>query len=328
MNVIIRTDASITIGSGHVMRCLTIAKELQKKGCQVQFFMKELSGNLIEYVMEQGFRNVQEMQVADLCIIDHYEIDREWENTIRPFVRKIMVIDDLANRVHDCDLLLDQNVVPCYETRYDMLVPNHCVELLGPKYLIMRPEFIHARLQLTERCSSEVKRLLLFMGGTDPTSETLKVLQALEQASTNFEQIDVVVGNGNLHKEDIEIICRKKGYLYHCQIDYMAKLMTKADFSIGAGGSTTWERCYVGLPSSSTIVSDNQRISTETATTLGAVWNLGWHEDVQVQNYVELLDELPKQKKRLKEISEIGLSMTESSDAQNPWLEKILEMMK
>lgn len=327
MNVIIRTDASISIGSGHVMRCLTIAKELQKRGCQVQFYMKELSGHLIEYVMEQGFSNVQEMQVADLCIIDHYEIDREWENTIRPFVRKIMVIDDLANRVHDCDLLLDQNVAHSYETRYDMLVPNHCVKLLGPKYLIMRYEFLKARLQMKER-SGEVKHLLLFMGGTDPTLETLKVLKALELTSTNFEQIDVVVGNGNVHKEDIENICRKKGYIYHCQIDYMAKLMTKADFSIGAGGSTTWERCYVGLPSSSTIVANNQRIATEMAASLGAVWNLGWHEDVQVQNYVELLNALPKHKNHLKEISEIGLSMTENIDEPNPWLEKILEMMK
>jgi len=327
MKMIICTDASVSIGNGHVMRCLTIAKEFQKRGCQVHFLMKEQSGHLIDYVVNQGFSNLQEMQVADLCIIDHYEIDREWENTIRPYVRKIIVIDDLANRVHNCDLLIDQNVVPSYETRYNMLVPSHCVKLLGPKYLIIRPEFINARLQITER-SGEVKRILIFMGGTDPTSETLKVLKALELTSTRLEQIDVVVGNGNVHKEDIENICRENGYTYHCQIHYMALLMVKADFSIGAGGSTTWERCYVGLPSSSTVVADNQRVATETATTIGAVWNLGWHEDVQVQNYVELLDELPKQKKRIKEISEIGLSMTESSGAPNPWLEKILELIK
>jgi spore coat polysaccharide biosynthesis predicted glycosyltransferase SpsG len=191
----------------------------------------------------------------------------------------------------------------------------------------MREEFIQARSQIENR-SGKVKRLLIFMGGTDPTSETLKVLQALEQSNTNFEHIDVVVGNGNIHKEKIDEICLIKGYSYHCQVNYMAELMIKADFSIGAGGSATWERCYVGLPSSSTIVAENQRDSTKMAAQLGAVWNLGWYEDVQIHGYTALLNELPQNKNRLKELSQTGLSMTTSGSEPNPWLKKILEMMK
>lgn len=325
IEVIIRTDASITIGSGHVMRCLTIAKQLQMKGCSVRFFMKELPGHLIEYVEQQGFQNVNEMQEADLCIIDHYEIDESWEKEIRSFVNKIVVIDDLANRKHDCDLLLDQNVVPDYENRYDELVPAHCLKLLGPNYLIMREEFIRERNNLRFR-DSEVKRLLVFMGGTDPTGETLKVLGALKQKV--LDHVDIVVGSSNLQKEEIQSICITEGYHFHCQIDYIASLMAQSDFSIGAGGSATWERCFVGLPSSSTIVAENQHITTETVAGLGAVWNLGWHEKVTVDTYGELIHSFSSRKELLKRMSSIGLKLTEQSCRTNSWLNQFLEVEK
>lgn len=146
MSVIIRTNASVKIGSGHVMRCLTVAKKLRSKGCHVKFWMEPLDGNLIDFVVNEGFENITEAQYANLYIIDHYGLDIEWEQMIRKYAKKLVVIDDLA-REHDCDLLLDQNVVPYYETRYDGLVQANCVKLLGPKYLIMRDEFIEARQQ-------------------------------------------------------------------------------------------------------------------------------------------------------------------------------------
>lgn len=323
MKILIRTDASVSIGSGHVMRCLTIASELRKKGHEVLFYMKQLPGHLISLVESQGFIVMNEFCTVDLCIIDHYGIDELWEKSIRPFVKKIVVIDDLANRVHDCDVLLDQNVVPDYETRYDLLVPKHCVKLLGPKYLIMRDEFMEQRKQIRNR-TGEVRRLLVFMGGTDPTGETMKVLRALEYCT--FEWIDVVVGNGNPNRQQIQSICEEQGFHYHCQIDYIASLMAQADFSIGAGGSTTWERCYVGLPSSSTIVAENQLVATETASALGAVLNIGWHEQVTVETYKKLLLSLSGRGDELRQMSKNGLKLTDNPDGANPWLERILEV--
>lgn len=324
MEIFIRADASIAIGSGHVMRCLTIADNLRKLGHSILFWMESLPGNLIDYVTERGFMVISEAQFADILIVDHYQLGAEWEQSMRAFAKKIVVIDDLANRLHDCDVLLDQNVVPNYEYRYDDLVPPHCVKLLGPQYLIMRDEFIEERTRLVAR-TGEVKRLLVFMGGSDPTNETLKVLAALEQTTTSFEHIDVVVGQSNAQRQEIERICYEQGYTYHCQIDYMAKLMSKADFSLGAGGATTWERCYVGLPSSSTIVAANQKISTETAEQLDAVINLGWHELVTTDTYTLLLDSLPSRREQIKKISEQGLNMTASQGRANPWLKRIVE---
>lgn len=323
MNVLIRTDASVEIGSGHVMRCLTIAQMLQDRGHTVSFYMEPLVGNLINYVRIKGFSVVNEVREADLFIIDHYEIGETWEKEIRSLVKKIIVIDDLANRKHDCDVLLDQNVVPNYETRYAGLVPEHCVKLLGPNYLIMREEFIHERKQLRNRIG-EVNRLLVFMGGTDPTGETMKVLGALDQYPS-FYHVDVVVGSSNPKKEKVESICQTNGYHFHCQIDYMAILMKKADFSIGAGGSATWERCFVGLPSSSTIVAENQLVSTETAAKLGAVWNLGWHEQVTVNTYKDLLHSLNSKKGFWKNMSNVGIKLTEQTGGANSWLDQILE---
>lgn len=325
--VVIHTDASTTIGSGHIMRCLTIAHQLKKHSIQVHFMMLELPGNLIDFVEKQGFENITAFEQADLYIIDHYGVDEAWERKIRTYTNKIMVIDDLANRHHDCDLLLDQNVVPQFETRYEGLVPAHCLQLLGPRYLIMRDEFIKARQNMPVR-TGKVKNLLVFMGGTDPTNETLKVLSALEETNSKFDIIHVVVGNGNAHKDIIQAICKERGFRYHCQIDYLAELMLQVDFSIGAGGSTTWERCYVGLPSSSTIVAGNQRIATEYAAEIGAVWNIGWHEEVNIASYVDLLNKLSKETPDLIQMSDKGLQLTESAGQPNPWLDEILEMIK
>lgn len=301
------------------MRCITVAKNLQKFGCSVKFFMQALHGHLIDYVRDEGFENITQPEKADLYIIDHYGIDEVWEEQIRPLTPKIAIIDDLANRKHICDLILDQNVVPNFELRYENLVPEGCVKLLGPSYLIMRDEFIKARKNLQKR-NEKIKRLLVFMGGSDPTKETIKVLEALDDFS--FDHIDIVVGNGNILKEEIELICQKKGYDFHCQINYLATLMQMADFSIGAGGSTTWERCYVGLPSSCTIVADNQIVSTNFAADSGAIINLGWHENVTVDTYKQLLMNL-----EIEGLSEKGLQLTEN-DKPNAWIYKMLELIR
>lgn len=317
MKVIIRTDASVKIGSGHVMRCLTIAQKLRTAGCNVKFWMEPLTGNLINYLTEHNFKNILEPEHADLYILDHYELNTDWESSIRYYTKKIVVIDDLA-RKHDCDLILDPNVVPNYESRYDGKVPLHCVKLLGPQYLVMRDEFIEARQRLKKR-KDEIKRLLIFMGGTDPTNETMKILQALRLFS--FEHIDVVVGSGNPFRQQIKDICADRGYKFHCQIDYMAQLMLQADFAIGAGGTTMWERFYVGLPSSATIVADNQSVTTEFAASLGVVKNLGRHKQVKVATYEQLLQNLS-----VEGMSEKGLALTQN-DHPNGWLHEILEMI-
>jgi len=326
MNILIRTDASTAIGSGHVMRCLTIAENFKRLGHCVEFWMSILPGNLIELVKRKGFSVTQTVRKVELLIVDHYQLDIEWETTMRAWAKKIIVIDDLANRFHDCDLLLDQNAVANYEQRYNTLVPSHCRKLLGPSYLIMRDELVMARTNSYIR-RGHTDRLLVFMGGSDPTDEMTKVLQALQHTKTTFKHIDVVVGYSCLKRDVIRQKCESMQLHYHCQIDYMAELMRLADFSIGAGGSSMWERCYVGLPSSSTIVAENQRLSTDKAVELKATLQVGWHEGVSVHSYLQLLDKVPFMSEQLAQMSEQGYKITESQDGPNAWLQEMVEIL-
>ena len=207
-NVIIRADASTQIGSGHVMRCLTLAEELRDGGSMVSLVSRDHPGNLNELIRDKGFqyfelstgqgievkphqsgseyaswlgvsqeRDAMETieaigeERAEWLIVDHYALDEKWEPLLRPHAAKIMVIDDLADRRHDCDLLLDQNFFINGEKRYDELVSPSCTKLLGPKYALLRREFREARKKLKER-TGEVKRVLVFFGGSDPENYT------------------------------------------------------------------------------------------------------------------------------------------------------------
>jgi len=335
MNILIRADASTAIGSGHVMRCLTVAHNLSRLGHNIRFWMEPLPGNLIDFVQAVGFAVTQQPLQVDILIVDHYGLGFEWERSMRSFARKIVVIDDLANRAHDCDLLLDQNVIANYDSRYDGLVASHCIKLLGPAYLIMRDEFIEARKTVTVR-SGEVRRLLVFMGGSDPTGETLKVLDAIEQLQqlaangqhhTSIEHIDVVVGSSNASKALIEQRCSELNLHYYCQINYLSALLAEADFAVGAGGSAMWERCYVGLPSSSTVVAENQAATTDKAAQLGAIIHLGWHEQVNARTYFDLLIKLPELADKLIAMSKQGLSITESQGGSNAWLQEMVGLI-
>ena len=261
MNIVFRTDASLQIGTGHVMRCLTLADELRQRGAVVSFVCREHPGNLIGLIEGKGYsvkrlpqptseyfvtsedvahaawlgvpwqQDATETLAAlgkmqpEWLIVDHYALDCRWESILRPNVGRIMVIDDLADRSHDCDLLLDQNLYQNMATRYDELVPATCAKLLGPKYALLRPEFAQARNNLRQR-DGRVRRILVFFGGVDPTNETEKAIHALVSIADRQFAVDVVVGGGNPHKQQIENLCAEhEGFHYHCQVDNMAELM-------------------------------------------------------------------------------------------------------
>lgn len=279
MKIIIRADASVDIGTGHIMRCLTLAEDLRKRKAEVAFICREMSGNCIELVMNQGFPvfrlpGIDEFDAVldaelvaslpclckkpDWLIVDHYNINAEWELRIRPTVGRIMVIDDLANRSHDCDILLDQNLFENMQWRYHNLTPSGCRQFLGPRYALLRDEFIETRRTLRAR-DGIVHRILIFFGGSDPTNETEKALLALNQLNCQDINVDVVVGSANPNGDKIQRICTvMTNVTFHRQVANMATLMANADLALGAGGTTTWERCFLGLPTLVVVVADNQ----------------------------------------------------------------------
>lgn len=345
MKVLFRADASIKIGTGHIMRCLTLAHLLKNEGARAVFVCSEIPGNLIEFIRQEGFEvfpiidklnhfqdasatfKIAESEKADLIIVDHYSLNVEWEAILRNGLFKIMVIDDLANREHDCDILLDQNYFLNYERRYEGLVPRSCRTLLGPSHLLLRPEFYET--QVVRQRENGINNLLIFYGGSDPTNETVKALIALSDIELTNLHIHVVVGESNQEKDHIQYICKEKNYHFYKQIDYIADLMGRADLALGAGGVTMWERCFLGLPSIVTIVAENQKESSEAAAAFGAVWNLGWHEAVKGSNIVDILKRALKSPKSLQEMSNKAKQLTHAKQIHkiHPVVEAILEVL-
>ena len=331
MNVIIRADASTSIGSGHVMRCLTLAHRLKKeKNAKVVFVMRALPRNLIGVVEKQGFevlkllpanqkyslsgyglwltvpmevdakQTIEVLQhylqehgcdVVDRLIVDSYALDEQWELMLRPYCGEIMVIDDLANRKHDCDILLDQNFYLNKDVRYAGLVPEHCKMLLGPEHALLREEFYEAKKHLRER-DGNIKNILVFYGGSDLTNETEKAIKALVQLHDEGYSFtaDIITGLSNSRRGKIEKICSKYHFLhYYCQVSNMAEFMNKADLMLGAGGSTTWERLYMELPALVTAVAENQIQGCEDCSQAGIIEYLGINDDVRVDTILEAL---------------------------------------
>jgi len=304
MKIAFRTDASSQIGTGHFMRCFTLAEALKKQGADICFVSRNLPLHLSEMLFTKGIelislsahddeesidelahaswlgvsqaQDAQETlkslsgKVYDWMVVDHYALDMRWESIVRPKVKKIMVIDDLADRYHDCDVLLDQNYYADMQTRYNGKVPSYCQLLLGPSYALLREEFRALREQAKVR-NGKVKKVLVFFGGVDADNYTLQAIEAL--AELNFGlQVDVVIGAQHPFKEMIENTCVKHGYVCHIQTPYMAKLMAEADLAIGAGGTATWERCCLGLPTLTLCLAENQRSQILDAAVIGVLY--------------------------------------------------------
>jgi UDP-2,4-diacetamido-2,4,6-trideoxy-beta-L-altropyranose hydrolase len=297
--VAFRADASVRIGTGHVMRCLTLADELARQGHQCIFIMRDESGHLEELISLKGYQlhvlagsdavessvakdadnpyaewlgvpwqqdakqtlEVLSSLAADWLVVDHYALDARWEGQVATAVGHIVAIDDLADRDHECALLLDQNLGR-KATDYEQRVPDDCRRLIGPHYALLRPEFARLRERsLRRRQHPELKRILISLGGVDRTNVTGQVLRALAQTALAHEtELDIIMGAAAPYLEDIRKQAAQLPFRTKVSVNVtdMAERMYLADLSIGAAGSTSWERCCLGLPAVLMILADNQ----------------------------------------------------------------------
>lgn len=275
-------------------RCLTLASRLREGGNQILFVCASLSGDLTALIAGEGFpvrahelpqavpgslaeelasigehwEGDAEMTIsavssfgspADWVVVDHYAFDAKWERKIRQVANRVMAIDDLADRPHDCDLLLDQNLVDSAELRYSGKVPSSCTTLLGPKYALLRPEFAELHPSVRVRAGT-VQRVLIYFGGADRTDQTGRTLAALLESRPDGIEVDVVVPSGTRQAASIERIAAARPNVHvHNNAPSLAPMMAAADLAFGAGGATTWERLCMGLPSLVVTIAENQR---------------------------------------------------------------------
>lgn len=310
MKVALRTDASLEIGSGHVMRCLTLADALKAQGADCHFISREHPGHLLEVIRQRGYKvnrlaaHVEYAQNAienvvtqthdaqqepahvawlgstwqadaqetaailaalqpDWLVVDHYALDQRWEEALAPHYRQLLVIDDLADRPHRCDLLLDQNLGRQLQD-YAALVPAHCRLLIGPHFALLRPEFAALRPYSLQRRQTlpAVRQLLITMGGIDQLNATGQVLQALKTCALPADcRITVVMGLTASWLQNVRELAAQMLWPTEVVVNVndMARRMADSDLAIGAAGGTSWERCCLGLPTLIVVLAENQQ---------------------------------------------------------------------
>jgi UDP-2,4-diacetamido-2,4,6-trideoxy-beta-L-altropyranose hydrolase len=305
--IVVRTDGSRRLGSGHVTRCLTLANELKRRGANVRFLCRELSGDGRGYIERAGFtvsgvggsgtvaddaRACLELlaeRPVDWLIVDHYEFDEDWERTLRGGARRILAIDDLARR-HDCDAVLDQNWHADRTTgRYAGLVPDDCQQLLGPRFALLQPDYAQLRTAMPPR-TPQVNNVLVFFGASDATDETSKALEALSAAEFAHWTVDVVIGADHPNAERVVALVKARPRTrLHRSLPSLAPLMKCADLALGAGGTTTWERLCLGVPSLVTTLADNQEAVTTPLASAGYVRWIGSAPGTSSKAYMSAL---------------------------------------
>ncbi len=285
MNVVFRCDSAPFIGAGHVLRCLSLALYLTSKGCTCMFICRIFESNLIQLIRKHGF-SVHELPYfsstiieysdrsswlgsdcmtdasqtidilkdikCDYLVVDHYGIDFNWENLVTSYTKYLVVIDDLANRIHKCDALIDPNYYHDMNSRYDKLVPPSTLLCLGPAYALVRPQFKFLRSRSLSRRekSSSLTNILVSLGGSDPDNLTQEILSSLPNAWSNSCNINVVIGSLYPHLSSLRRHLVDFSYIkLFRQTEKMHSLMYYADLAITAGGSITWEKFTLGLPS-------------------------------------------------------------------------------
>jgi UDP-2,4-diacetamido-2,4,6-trideoxy-beta-L-altropyranose hydrolase len=356
-NIVIRVDASNEIGTGHFMRCLTLADGLKEQGAKVCFLSRYLPehlasilakknhglvrlvggcgqesdgklahshwlGTSVEIDAQECIRSLGS-QSWDWLVVDHYALDARWESKLRQVVGKILVIDDLADRQHNAEVLLDQNLYPDMAQRYVGLLSSGCHAILGPSYALLRREFREARIYASPR-NAGVRRIFIFFGGSDLTNETEKSLMAVAALRGLGISVDVVVGAGNSHYEAIEAICiSMKGTRLYRQVDNMAQLMSKADLALGAGGSTTWERCALGLPALVISVADNQIAIADGVDRIGAHRYLGLSRNVSVVQLTAAIEAVSSKTEILEKMSHSASALVDAKGC-----ERVVETLK
>lgn len=289
MNIAFRVDGSSTIGLGHYYRCVTLAQALCAADHHCifisQYYPEKLSNTLQvlgieihklpkEQVLDQekdaqlSFQMIGNQQL-DWLIVDHYGLDATWHKALKDLAKRRLVIDDLANRHYDCEVLLDSTYLR-QPFDYEGLCPSNTRLLLGADYILLREQFLHRRVNL-DKLQRDSDRLFIHFGAVDHlnmTAKTLSLLEAIEWPG----KVDIVLSSEAKFLKQIKtLVMRHQSWHLYVDIDNMADVMAACNAAIGAGSTNSWERCSLGLPSLVIQVADNQSDIIDSLHQAGAI---------------------------------------------------------
>ncbi len=279
MRIAFRVDASVEMGTGHMRRCISLATAILSNGGTVAFVTTERAIAAVPPTFEhftlpptgalrdtapgdpphsawlaKGVSDDAADTVAaladwkpDWVITDHYGIDARWHDAVRGALScNMAAIDDLADRPHGVDLLIDHNWHRDHRSKYEHLLPNHCPILGGPAYAMLGQAYAAAPRYLF---SPEVRSIGVFLGGTDHLDQTSAVLDCIKAAGfSGAIEIATTSSNPNLSKLQARVRADENLSLLEDAPD-LAAFFARHDLQVGAGGGATWERFCIGAPS-------------------------------------------------------------------------------
>lgn len=331
--LLIRADAGLRMGTGHVMRCLALAQAWQTSGGSVTFITACDSQALRNRLLEAGFalRVLDrahpdpadwENSVAVLAahpgawvVLDGYHFDPVYHQRVREAGHPLLVIDDLAHLAHyEADILLNQNINA--EALAYHCAPNTTC-LLGPQYVLLRPEFWPWRTWRRET-PAVGRKVLVTLGGSDPDNQTAKVVRALAQLGLEGVEVVVVVGASNPHLGTLQALADQSPLTIRLarNVTDMPELMAWADVAISAGGSTCWELAFMGVPSLVGIIADNQVGIAEALASQNVARNVGWFETLGADQLAQTVVTLMKDEGERVRISQAGRRLVDGQGAQ------------
>lgn len=315
---VFRADASPDIGGGHAMRCLALAKELEKSGWRCAFAVNDLAVDFVPWpaapdrdiavACDSGELQRHWPGGADLLVVDHYGLDAEFETLCRGWTRRIMVIDDLADRTHDCDVLVDPTADRTKED-YRGLVGDHCRLLLGSRFALLRAGFRDTVPKRRNRDRTGT-RIVIGFGLSDPHNMTERAIQGI--AATGLEaRLDVALGVAapTLPRLRDVIADSPLDITLHPGAEDIERLFAEADIAVGAAGGMCWERCAMALASVVVVTADNQRHNAAALDSHGAAVVLGTQEDVGPQEIGQAVATLAGHPEDMKHMSKQARSL-------------------
>lgn len=327
LRCLIRVDASRAIGTGHVWRCLVLAGQLRAMGIDVHFVCRALDGSLIQEIEAGGYvvhqlcapqptriqatardhshwlevsphedaretNGVLAQVRPHLLVVDHYAIGESWQAMIKgEWEGRLIVLDDLADRRHQADVLIEQSYHLGGEARYHNLVPPQCVTFCGPQFVFLNESIVRGFRHPVPSRSAMPQRLLVFFGGVDQSNQTGKAIEALRGISLSSLHVDVVLGRSH---PAIDYVTQQAAGLQGAELHIapvnFAELLCSADLCVGAGGVNAWERMFLQIPSIAVAIADNQVATLNDASCAGLVHYLGRDKEVSAKDLGEAIN--------------------------------------
>jgi UDP-2,4-diacetamido-2,4,6-trideoxy-beta-L-altropyranose hydrolase len=316
--LLIRADANIAMGTGHVMRCLALAQAWQDAGGLAVFAMAETTPALRARLLAESCEvlNISaragtpadaqqttafaQEKCAEWIVVDGYQFLGTYQVALHSPRVKVLAIDDYGHAGrYAADLVLNQNV-----SASESLYPDRGVEtrlLLGTRYCLLRREFRAWRnhdLKSGRKIPEVGSRILITLGGSDPENVTARMLQSLAAIKVNNLEATVVIGGSNPHAESLQRSAKeieeRAGIKLSLRSDVanMPELMAWADVAISAAGSTCWELALLGLPALLIDVAENQAAVARELYRLGCAIHLGSSREVSAEHVARELTRL------------------------------------